>query len=84
MALKGALCQTKFDKFFLFHEFRVGAIVYDIGTEDWRRQRGVDLLGVEIIVAAIQDKIVAVDAKVACDPLAEKNERENIAVLLES
>lgn len=84
MALKGALRQTKFDKSFLFHEFRVGAIVYDIRTEDWRRQRGINLFGVEIIVATIQDEIVAVDAKVACDPLAEKNERENIPVLLES
>jgi hypothetical protein len=32
-------------------------------------------------VVAIQDKIIAVDAKVTCDPFAKKNEGENISVL---
>jgi hypothetical protein len=35
-------------------------------------------------VAAIQNKIVAVDAKIASDLLAKKNKRENISMLLKS
>lgn len=32
-------------------------------------------------MATIEDEIVAVDAKVACDSLAKQNEREDISVL---
>lgn len=81
MTLKGSLRQAEFDKLFLLHEFRVWAIVYDVGAENWRRQRGIDFLGIEILLFAVENKIVSVNTEITCNFLAEKDKCKDIPVL---
>jgi hypothetical protein len=68
----------------LLHELRVGAIVDNSGTEDWGGKFSVDLLGVDVLEFAIEDKLVASSSKVYGRLLSEENEGEDITILLKS
>lgn len=67
----------------LLHEFGVGAVVDDVGTEDWGGDRTVDLLCVDILELAVENEFVAVNAEVNCRLLFKEDEGEDISVLCE-
>lgn len=67
----------------LLHEFRVGTVVDNIGSEDGGCELPVDFFGVDILQFSIENELVALDTKVNSCLLAEKDEGENIAVLEE-
>ena len=48
----------------LFHEFRVGAVVDNVGSEDRRCKLAVDFFGVDILQLSIEDELVAFNAEV--------------------
>lgn len=66
----------------LLHELGVGAVVDDILAEHRGGERVVDLLSVDVLQLAIEDEVVALGAQADGGLLAEKNEGEDIAVLL--
>lgn len=67
----------------LLHEFGVGAVVDDIGTEDRGGDGTVDLLCVDILELAVENEFVAVDAEVNRRLLSKEDEGEDISVLFE-
>jgi hypothetical protein len=56
---------------FLFHQFRVGAIIHDILSENRGTEDGVDLLGIHILELAIQDELIALCSQINCCLLAK-------------
>jgi hypothetical protein len=66
----------------LLHELRVWAIVDHVRTENWRGERGIDLLGVHILKFAIKNELVALCPEINSCLLSEENESEDIAILL--
>jgi len=65
----------------LLHKLRVRAVVYDIIAEDRSAERAVDLLGIDILDFAVQDKIVSFSIQADGSLAAEQNEGKDIAVL---
>lgn len=65
----------------LLHQFRVWAIVDNIGAEDGRRQGAIDFLCVDMALFAIENEFVSLCTNVDCCFPAEKNEGEDIAML---
>jgi hypothetical protein len=67
----------------LFHELRIGAIVYDIATKDWDCQWTVDFFGVGILEATVENEIIAVDTKASNNFSTEEDKGEDVTVLEE-
>lgn len=67
----------------LLHEFRVGAVVDDVGTEDWGGDGTVDLFRVDVLELAVENEFVAVDAEVNRRLLSKEDEGKDISVLCE-
>lgn len=65
----------------LLHELRVGAVVHDIASKHRRSQNSVDLLGVDVLELAIEDKVVSVGTNSDSGLLSKQNEGEDISVL---
>lgn len=65
----------------LLHELGVRAVIYDVPTEDWRRKRGIDFFGTDILELAVQDEVIAFGAQVNRGLFAEKDEGEDVAIL---
>lgn len=82
MRLKGRLCEAEFDELLLLHELRVGAVVYDIRTEDGRGELAVDLLGIYIFEFAVKDKVVPRNAQIYSGLLPEEDKGKDVAILL--
>jgi hypothetical protein len=66
----------------LLHELRVRAVVDNIAAKDRGRQWRINLFGANIAQLAIHDELIALCAQIDGSLLAEKNERENVTVLL--
>ena len=66
---------------FLFHQFRIWAIVYHIFAKDGRCEGAVYFLRIEILVFTIQYKLVALDAQADSRFFSEQNECKDIAIL---
>ena len=66
----------------LLHQLSIGAVVNDILAKDRGGQDGIDFFGADITNLAVQDKLVAVGADADSCPAAEKDEGEDIAVLI--
>ena len=65
----------------LFHQFRVGAIINDILSENGRAEDGVDFLGIHILEFAIKNELIALRSQIDCCLLAQQNESKYIAIL---
>lgn len=65
----------------LLHKLGVGAVVDDVLAKDRTGQIVIDLLGIDVLLLSVQDKLVALGADVYGGLLAEEDEGENIAVL---
>ena len=65
----------------LLHELGVGAVVDDILAEDGGGERVVDLLSVDILQLAVEDKVVALGSQADGGLLAQQDKGEDIAVL---
>jgi hypothetical protein len=81
VGLEGLLREAKLDKLFLLHKLGVGAIVYDIATEDRNCKGTVDLFGVGVLESAVEDKVVAFDSEAADNLAAKEDKGEDVAVL---
>lgn len=81
VGLESFLRKTELDEFLLLHEFRVGAVIDNIAAENGSCQGAVYLLGVGILKTTVENEIVAIDTKTACNISTEKNKCEHIAVL---
>ena len=66
----------------LLHELGVRAIVDNIGSEDWSGKAGIDLLSVDILKLSVQNELVSLGANIDGGLLAEKDESEDVAVLV--
>lgn len=66
----------------LLHELRVGAVVDDALTEDRSGEGAVDLLGVDVLELAIEDKVIALGAKADGGGLSEEDKSKDVAVLM--
>jgi len=67
---------------FLLHELRVGAVVHDILAKDRCAERGVDLLGVDVLDLSVEDEVVAGGVEAHSHLAAEEDKGEDIAILL--
>jgi len=67
---------------FLLHELRVGAVVDDILAKDRCAERGVDLLGVDVLDLSVEDEVVAGGVEAHSHLAAEEDKGEDIAILL--
>jgi len=68
---------------FLLHELRVGAVVDDILAKDRCAERGVDLLGVDVLDLSVEDEVVAGGVEAHSHLAAEEDKGEDIAILLQ-
>lgn len=66
----------------LLHELGVWAVVDYICAKDWRCQRRVDLLSVDVLELAVQNEVVSFSAQTNSRLLAQQDECEDIAILL--
>jgi hypothetical protein len=66
----------------LFHKLRVGAVVDDVLAKHRRAQRGVDLLGVDVLDLAVENEVVALGVEAHGHLAPEQDEGEDVAVLL--
>ena len=64
----------------LLHQFRVGTIVDNISSKDRRCKHRIDLLGIDVLVFAVQDELIAISSQVDGRLLSQQNERETIAI----
>jgi hypothetical protein len=65
----------------LLHELRVGAVVDDILAKDRCAERGVDLLGVDVLDLSVEDEIVAGGIEADSHLTTEEDEGKDIAIL---
>jgi hypothetical protein len=68
----------------LLHQLGVGAIIYNVGTEDRCSQLAIDLLGVDILQFPVQDELIAFGAEVHGSLLTQEYEGEDFTVLFSS
>lgn len=66
----------------LLHELGVGAVIDNIAAKDRGRQWRINLFGANVAQLAIHDELITLCAQVDGSLLAEKNESENVTVLL--
>lgn len=76
-----ALEPTKDAHLLLLHELGVGAVIDNILAENWGGQGRINLLCVDILDLAVEDKVVALGIEAYCHFTAEENECENVAIL---
>ena len=66
----------------LLHQLRVRTVIHHVLAKDWGRERTVNLLRIDILQLPVQNEIVALGAQTHSRLLAQKNEGEDLAVLL--
>lgn len=66
---------------FLFHQFRIRAIINDIFAKDRSCERTVYFLRIKILVFAIQDELIAFDSQADSRLLPEQDKCKNITIL---
>lgn len=69
---------------FLFHQFGVWAVIDNILAKDRRSQDGINLLRIDILQLAIENKVIALSPQVHRSLLPQQYKRENIAILSQS
>ena len=67
--------------FFLFHQFCVGTIIYNIFTEDWRCERAVYFLGIQVLVLPVQNEVISFYAQADGSLFPQQDEGKNITIL---
>lgn len=65
----------------LLHQLGVRAVVNHVPAEHGSSEDGVDLLGVDVLELAVQDKVVARGAEADRRLFAQENECEDVAIL---
>lgn len=68
----------------LLHQLGIGAVVDNVLAKDRGSERAVDLLGIDILVLAVEDEVVALGVEADRHLAAKEDEREDIAVLYAS
>lgn len=66
---------------FLIHEPRIGAIIYHFLAKNRRRELSIHLLGVQISMLAIEDKLIPFLAEKDGSRLPEQDESEAVPIL---
>lgn len=69
---------------FLFHQFGVWAVIDNILAKDRRSQDGINLLRIDILQLAIENKFITLSPQVHRSLLPQQYKRENIAILSQS
>lgn len=65
----------------LLHQLGVGAVIDDISSEDGSGQDTVNLLGVDILELAVENKVVSSRAHSHGRLLAEQDKGKHVAIL---
>lgn len=67
----------------LLHELRIGAVIDDITSKNRSGQDGVNLLGIDILELAVENKVVSRRSNSDSGLLSEEDKGEDIAKLQE-
>lgn len=66
----------------LLNELRVRAVIHNIRSKDRRGQLAINLLSIDILQLSIENKLIAIRPQIYGSLLAQKNEREDITMLV--
>lgn len=65
----------------LLHQLRIRTIINDARSKNWRCQRTVYILRIQVLVFSVEYEVVPFDAQIYSGLLSKKNECEDIAIL---